>query len=254
MDNVFITEGNRQLSFPMEESAYCISDDLYDEALSLDPDKMMQELINSYRLSGRYWVWRQGVSIYRKSWKGMFDDGEMRMEAPGYKNLKMYPTLKSLEEEYERLHPDKAGITSRPPAYYAFANYLRKGDVVVVCVQNEIVGWGVIEGNYTYRQTRESGNHYRLVSWHTINMPFIFMSKRSALYQIPAEQTYMLKETLVSKTIANGSSLPLPFTTHENSPKSSLVSKGCESVVANKQNNNFTIMSIVQGLLSSFHP
>ena len=85
-----------------------------------------------------------------------------------------------------------------------------KRDVVLACVgSTEIIGWGIVEGNYTYRPTRSFGSHYRNVLWHEVRIPFTFTNKRPVLYSVPKQETLCLKETLSNKCFKRG--LPLPF-------------------------------------------
>lgn len=86
----------------------------------------------------------------------MFKAGEMQIEAVGLKYLKSYPTIASMNEDYEQAHPDKLGITKFPPAYWAFANYLRNGDVVIACsTSSNVLAWGIIESQYFFKPTRK---------------------------------------------------------------------------------------------------
>lgn len=211
MENKIIADDIYKDSLSLTESSYYISGELYEETRSLDEGAVNTEICNSYKFSERYWVWRIGAYTYRKFWKNMLDKEEMWLDAPGLKYFNSYPTLAALESAYEKLHPDRRGITTNPSAYYTFANYLKKGDVVIVDCLNEVVGWGMVESYYMYRPTRETGCHYRKMSWHEVKMPFIFTSKRPAIYQIAKEETKMLKETLINNVIRKTGELPLPF-------------------------------------------
>lgn len=209
MKDMIIADDIYKDSMSLTESSYRISDDLYEEARSLDKDTLSAEIYSSYKVSGRYWIWRMGAYAYRNFWTGMVDDGEMRIDAPGLRYFSMYLTVEKLASAYELLHPDRQGIFSNPPAYYAFAHSLRRGDVVIVSSLNKVIGWGIVEGEYMYRPTRTFGCHYRKVSWNMVDMPFIFTYKRPAIYRVPDEETHKLKETLIGKTIGRSTSVSL---------------------------------------------
>lgn len=211
MENWIITDDIYKDSLSLTEDSYHISEELSEEARALDKDVLNVEIYKSYKFSGRFWIWRIGAYTYKKFWENMVENGEMWIEASGFKYLMSYSTPMELNIEYERLHPDKKGITSTPPAYYAFANDLMNGDVVMVCYRNEIVGWGMVESPYMYRPTRTFGCHYRKVLWHDIKMPFMFSVKRPAIYQVPRAETHLLKDTLVSNVINDSRYMPLPF-------------------------------------------
>lgn len=217
MNRYVISEDIYNESMALSKDYYKISEEIADEADSLNIENLKQELTDSYKFSGRYWIWRMSAYAYKHYWNSMFADGEMCMNAPGIKYFNSYPTLAALEMAYKSLHPDNKGVMANPAAYYAFANYLKKGDVVIVYNSTSgIFGWGIIEGNYFYRLTRNYFRHYRKVAWHKINMPFIFSRKIECLYQIPKEETHNLKQALVnnfSKTI-NRRVFPFGFVAH----------------------------------------
>lgn len=217
MNKYIISEDIYKESLILSRDSYCISKEIADETNSLSMEGLKEELVNSYKFSGRYWIWRMSAYSYRHYWKSMFKDGEMCLDAPGLKWLKLYPTLASLEMAYRSVHPDNKGITTNPAAYYAFANSLQRGDVVIAYnTVSGIFGWGIIESGYFYRPTRIVSQHYREITWNKIKMPFIFKSKRAGLYKIPKEETHNLKQTLVnslSKT-SNRSIFPFGFVAH----------------------------------------
>lgn len=209
MTDFIISDDIYQDSLSLTETSYQISDDLFREVAALNDEIIKAEICNSYKFSGRYWIWRLGT--YESFLKGMFTKGEMWINAFGFKYLLSYPTLTAMAEEYTRLHPRKEVAEAVISAYYTFANRLHSGDVIIVYNLNTILGWGVIESNYIYRPSRKLGRHYRKVSWHEIKMPLIFSPNSSIIYQLPKAQNHLLKETLIDKAISNIQSLPLPF-------------------------------------------
>lgn len=206
-----ISEELYQASLVASSDSFSISDDIFEEADSLTVEDLQQEVLASYKFSGRYWIWKMGSEVFCRSWKKMFLANEMQMEAPGFKYFKSYPSLIYFQKEYEYQNPGKRGDVSRPITYDAFANSLRRGDVIIACASNStIVAWGIVESEYFYRPTRKVGKHYRNVSWTKMDMPFIFTDKRQILYMLQKEETHLLKETLVSKTYQQSTSV-YPF-------------------------------------------
>lgn len=197
------------------EKAYKISEDIYEEAISLTHESVREMIADSYNISGRYWIWRMGNYAYSHDWERMFLKGEMQVEARGLKYLKSYPSIAAIENDYEMLHPDKVGITTLPPAYWAFCNYLRKGDVILACASaTNLFAWGIVESSYNFKPTRTNGRHYRKVSWYKMEMPFIFTNKKPALFQIPREETNNLREALINKVDNTSTELPFGFADH----------------------------------------
>lgn len=213
MEEYKISEEIYQASLVTSSESFSISDDIFEEADTLTVEELQQEVLASYKFSGRYWIWKMGYSVFykNKNWQKMFLANEMQMEAPGFKYFKSYPSLSDFQKEYEYQNPGKRGTVSRPMAYDAFANSLRRGDVIIACASNStIVAWGIVESDYFFRPTRKVGKHYRKVSWAKMDMPFIFTDKRQILYMLQKEETHLLKETLVSKTYLQSTSV-YPF-------------------------------------------
>lgn len=203
MEEYKISEEIYQASLVTSSESFSISDDIFEEADTLTVEELQHEVLASYKFSGRYWIWKMGFSVFykNKNWQKMFLANEMQMEAPGFKYFKSYSSLVDFQKEYKCQNPGSRGTDSRPIAYNAFANSLRRGDVIIACASNStIVAWGIVESDYFYRPTRKVGKHYRNVSWTKMDMPFIFTDKRQILYMLQKEETHLLKETLVSKT------------------------------------------------------
>lgn len=219
-----ISEEIYKASLLASSDSFSISDDIFEEADTLTVEEIQQEVLASYKFSGRYWIWKMGSSVFykNKNWQKMFLANEMQMEAPGFKYFKSYSSLVDFQKEYECQNPGSRGTDSRPIAYNAFANSLRRGDVIIACASNfTIVAWGIVESDYFFRPTRKVGKHYRKVSWTKMDMPFIFTDKRQILYMLQKEETHLLKETLVSKTYQQSTNV-YPF---------GFVDKGYEMVI-----------------------
>ena len=204
-----ISEDIYQEALTLQNASFKISDDILEESESLTSERIQEELSDSFNLSGRYWIWRMGNFSYTHDWERMYEEGEMQVEARGLKYLKSYQSMAALENDYKKVHPDSVGVTTLPPAYWAFANYLRKGDVVLACSNaTRLFAWGVVNGPYMFNITRRMARHYRLVTWNKMDMPFIFTNKRPALFQIDKEETNHLKEALLNKVVFDAERLP----------------------------------------------
>lgn len=226
MEEYKISEEIYQASLVTSSESFSISDDIFEEADTLTVEELQQEVLASYKFSGRYWIWKMGSEVFYRSWKKMFLANEMQLEAPGFKYFKSYPSLGDFQKEYEYQNPGKRGTVSRPMAYDAFANSLRRDDVIIACASNStIVAWGIVESDYFYRPTRKVGKHYRNVTWIKMDMPFIFTDKPQILYMLQKEETHLLKETLVNKVYQQSvNALPFGFTNNANKKEKSLKS------------------------------
>lgn len=204
-----ISEDIYQEALSLQDSSFRISDDIFEESESLTSEIIQEELVSSYKMSGRYWIWRMGNYSYSHDWERMYEASEMQVEAPGLKYLKSYQSLSAMESDYKNAHPDNVGVTTLPPAYWAFANYLQKGDVILVCsTATQLFAWGIVNGPYMFSVSRRKGRHFRPMTWVKMEMPFIFTNKRPSLFQIDKEETNHLKEALLNKIVFDAEKIP----------------------------------------------
>lgn len=212
MNDFKISEDIYQEALSQQNDSYKISDDIYEESVSLTLENVKEKLIDSYKMSGRYWIWRMGNYSYCHDWERMYSEGEMQVEAPGLKYLKSYPNLTALENDYRNKHLDNLGVAIFPPAYWAFAYSLREGDVVLACrTATSFFAWGIVDSPYMFSILRKKGRHYRTMTWIKMDMPFIFNNKKPALFQIDKEETNHLKEALINKIVYDSEKLPFEF-------------------------------------------
>lgn len=146
---------------------YRISDNIYEETVNLSEESLRQELSSSFKLSGKYWVWKLASAIYEYRWKRMLAANEMQMPAKGFKYFLSYPDVASLQMAYfekngsrglDGIHKVGKGLDlTKPAAYYAFSRQIRKGDVIlVVGPKARLVAWGQVNSDYMYRPDRKS--------------------------------------------------------------------------------------------------
>ena len=213
MDNYVISDDiYKESKQEMTDNRYVISLDILEETASLTPEIISQELMESFHFSGRYWIWKMTSDYKNMEWKNMYQSGEMRIKTNGLKYLKSFTSIVAMEEAYSLLHPDRVGIKKFPPSYYAFANYLRIGDVVLVTRPGfDVLCWGIVKSGYMYRPNQYSGKHYRKMKWFLVDIPFTYTKSIQTLYQIPKDECTDLKETLIANIRINAAALPFGF-------------------------------------------
>lgn len=64
MDDYIISEDIYKDSLILSEDSYKISDEIFEESISLNVELLKKDVLNSYKLSGRYWIWRIGMFTY----------------------------------------------------------------------------------------------------------------------------------------------------------------------------------------------
>ena len=213
MDNYVISDDiYKEAIEGLTDNSYVISTDILEETASLTPEVISRELMQSFHFSGRYWIWKMTSDYKNMEWNNMYQLGEMRIKTNGLKYLKSYTSIAAIEGAYSLLHPDRVGIKKFPPSFYAFANYLRIGDVVLVTrPEANVFSWGIVESGYMYRPNQYSGTHYRKMKWFLVDFPFIYTKSIQTLYQIPKDECTDLKETLIANIRINAAALPFGF-------------------------------------------
>ena len=197
-----------------------------------------------FHVTGRFWIWKMGINSFLEYQEDMLKHGIMRIDAPGFRDFRTYHSVSQMEEVYSMSYPNHVGIISRPYAYYAFLAFLRKGDIVIACSDNNtIIGWGIVEGDYRYSIKRKHGRHWRKVTWFRFSMPFVFSHKNVDLYQIDNGETHNLKDTLFRNI--RYEELPLPFPDKKESNR-----KNVKEIVYESNYKSKVISKIITSLMN----
>lgn len=67
MEEYKISEEIYQASLVTSSESFSISDDIFEEADTLTVEELQQEVLASYKFSGRYWIWKMGSSVFYKN-------------------------------------------------------------------------------------------------------------------------------------------------------------------------------------------
>jgi len=114
----------------------------------------------------RYWLFAPGRDAAQ--WEEFYEKGIMGIDFGIREDLSKY----SKNEEYLQLARDARGLeedtnpTNNALALYEFTHEIQKGDVIIVKQgRNAILGWGTVQSNYNYDDSRETHPHLRSVKW-----------------------------------------------------------------------------------------
>ena len=132
----------------------------YDYLLSIIP--------NSEDVSNvKYWVYAPGDKA--RFWDECVANGKMYLGWDELGDLSQYESRKELKEQMKAAYGEKGNYTNDTLATYNFVNNLKIGDVIFAKkgVQ-QIVGKGVVVGDYEYDDSRAEYKNVRAVEWEKV--------------------------------------------------------------------------------------
>ena len=115
----------------------------------------------------KYWVYAPGDKA--RFWDECVANGKMYLGWDPLGDLSQYKSRKELKEQMKAAYGDKGNYTNDTLATYDFINNLKIGDVVFAKkgVQ-QIIGKGVVVGDYEYDDSRAEYKNVRAVKWEKI--------------------------------------------------------------------------------------
>ena len=136
----------------------------------------------------QYWAYAPGEDA--KYWDEYYQKGIMAIGWGKTGDLEKYRSKVAIQKVLKDLYKTDSAPTNRALACYDFAYNIKKGDVVFVKRGiKELIGYGVVDSDYFYDETREKHKHVRKVNW---------IKKGS----------WKLKEKFALKTLTNITSYP----------------------------------------------
>jgi 5-methylcytosine-specific restriction enzyme B len=136
----------------------------------------------------QYWAYAPGEDA--KYWDEYYQKGIMAIGWSKTGDLEKYRSKVAIQKVLKDLYKTDSAPTNRALACYDFAYNIKKGDVVFVKRGiKELIGYGVVDSDYFYDETREKHKHVRKVNW---------IKKGS----------WKLKEKFALKTLTNITSYP----------------------------------------------
>ena len=110
-----------------------------------------------------YWLISPGYG--GKWWDEFYKNGEVGIGFDGTGDLNQYETKDELKIKFQEIYDDKGSHKNNVHACWQFVHDMQIGDVIFVKTGwNEIVGRGIVEGNYEYN-TKKEYHKIRKVNW-----------------------------------------------------------------------------------------
>lgn len=165
-------------SFPeLSERAWRVAEQVNRESKEVDKEKDEEGVTQTTALGDdgvqtvRYWLYAPGEGACK--WDEFYKRGIMGLAWGEVGDLSSYATKQGLKAQMLQTYPENGTQKNDIHALWQFANEMKPGDVVFVKKgKAEIVGRGVVTGNYVYDAEGSDYPNIREVRWtHTGQWP-----------------------------------------------------------------------------------
>ena len=143
-------------NFPeLSHSAYLISKE--------NPDEPEDGIGDSDVKTTHYWLISAGFK--GKWWDEFYQTGEVGIGFSGTGDLNQYESKEELKYKFQEINGDNNSHVNNVHACWQFVHDMQIGDVIFVKTgRNDIVGRGIVEGDYEYNTSKEY-HKIRKVKW-----------------------------------------------------------------------------------------
>ncbi len=114
----------------------------------------------------KYWTWAAGENAAH--WEDFYEGGIMAIGWDFLGDLRQYKSKQEIQHKLQEFGGDSntSSQNNNTRACWEFANEIQSGDIIFSKKGNkQIVGYGVVEGEYSFDSSRESFKHTRKVRW-----------------------------------------------------------------------------------------
>lgn len=112
----------------------------------------------------RYWLYAAGDGSV--NWESDYAEGIMAIGWYDMGDLMAYSTKEEMRSKMKEIYGEKGSYKNQVHATWQFANVIKPGDIIFVKKgRKQILGRGVVEGEYVYDPSREHYCHIRTVKW-----------------------------------------------------------------------------------------
>lgn len=112
----------------------------------------------------RYWLYAAGDGSV--NWENDYSEGIMAIGWDDMGDLMQYSSKEEMRAKMREVYGGTSSYKNQVHATWQFANDIKPGDIIFVKKgRKEIIGRGVVEGEYVYDPTREHYRNTRTVRW-----------------------------------------------------------------------------------------
>ena len=138
----------------------------FDESIfeGIIPKQTTDATLSSDETAVRYWLYAAGDGSV--NWESDYTEGIMAIGWQDMGDLMAYSSKDDIRSKMKTLYGDKGSYKNQVHATWQFANVMKPGDVIFVKKgRKQILGRGVVEGEYVYAPERGHYCNIRTVRW-----------------------------------------------------------------------------------------
>lgn len=114
----------------------------------------------------QYWLLAAGKNGGR--WKSFHDEGVATIGWDGTPDLRQFESQDEIRKQLQQLEQVDSSKRNDAKACWQFVHDIRKGDVIFAKQGiSKVLGYGIVEGDYTFDPERTIHKHVRKTNWHT---------------------------------------------------------------------------------------
>ena len=142
--------------------------------ITIEVDQFLSWLYETYYSSmtvethekTRETVWLIAPGTGATYWDAFFEEGIIGIGWDALGDLRNYSNSAEIEEGLVALDPDGPRPHNTALACYEFANKMQPGDLILVKRgRKQLIGFGIIDGAYSFDEDRDLNKHVRSVDW-----------------------------------------------------------------------------------------
>lgn len=138
----------------------------FDESIfeGIIPKQTTDTALSSDETAVRYWLYAAGDGSI--NWESDYTEGIMAIGWQDMGDLMAYSSKDEMRSKMKELYGDSGSYKNQVHATWQFANVVKPGDIIFVKKgRKQIVGRGVVEGEYVYAPERGHYCNIRTVRW-----------------------------------------------------------------------------------------
>ena len=156
---------NKLRSFTTDHQLSLLEVDLFLHTISAEKEgqDIAKEILGRVDQT-QYWLYAPGEGA--RFWREFYESGIMAIGWDKLGDFRDYETKEMIRNRMNKIYNYDSSSKNRVLACYDFANTIRKGDGIFVKKgTKEIIGYGIVESDYAYDQSRAEYQHIRQVKW-----------------------------------------------------------------------------------------
>ncbi|MBN1182282.1 MAG: hypothetical protein JXB49_08350 [Bacteroidales bacterium] len=112
----------------------------------------------------RYWLYAPGRNA--KYWDKYYQEGIIGIGTNETDDLRFFTSKEDISKKLQEIHKSEQSFKNDALAFWEFLHVMRKGDIIIAKGGTKnYLGFGIVDGEYSYDTSREDYYHIRKVKW-----------------------------------------------------------------------------------------